>query len=192
MKCNFQLLALCLLFLYLRSSSDLCGQPQIAVTPGEFPFSVRFAPACLKLAGCEVAASSRCSHLRPNRSFLTVWLLLLADDIESNPGPPNWKFPCGVCSAPVKSNQRGVQCDVCGLWLHARCIGVSIDDYRELQRSNDPWCCNRCLREAFPFSNISCSDSIFNSSTADSIFNTSTSSQDSSFNTSPSHQFSVL
>ena len=33
-------------------------------------------------------------------------LLLLGGDIEVNPG--QWKFPCGICSKPVKSNQMGI------------------------------------------------------------------------------------
>ena len=33
-------------------------------------------------------------------------LLLLGGDIEVNPG--EGKFPCGICSEPVKSNQLGI------------------------------------------------------------------------------------
>lgn len=109
-----------------------------------------------------------------------VWFLLLAGDIEVNPGPKNWKYPCRVCSAPVKSNQQGVQCDICDIWLHTRCISVSNDEYEKLQSSVEPWCCHRCcLKEALPFSNVSSSDSLFNNSSAnqsddaDSIVNTS-------------------
>ena len=56
---------------------------------------------------------------------LPLCYFLIAGDIETNPGPKQCKFPCGVCSAPVKINQSGVQCDVCGFWLHSRCIGLS-------------------------------------------------------------------
>ena len=38
-------------------------------------------------------------------------LLLLGEDIEVNPG--QWKFPGGICSKPVKSNQMGIKCDEC-------------------------------------------------------------------------------
>ena len=47
------------------------------------------------------------------------WLILLAGDVEANPGPV--KFPCTVCQKPVKTNQRGVGCDVCDLWTHVNC-----------------------------------------------------------------------
>ena len=99
-------------------------------------------------------------------------LLLLAGDIEVNPGPVRkWKYPCGVCSAPVKSNQRGIQCDVCANWLHTRCIGISNDLYEDLKLSDESWCCKQCLDEAVPFHDVSSSDSVFNNS-ANSIFNT--------------------
>ena len=122
-----------------------------------------------------VVAWRKDPHLRPylsaragqhRRCFWLYQLLLLAGDIERNPGPTGrrWKFPCGVCSAPVRRDQRGVQCEICGFWLHARCIGLSIEDYAVLQHSEDPWACKKCLKEVMPFGNISNSDSIFNSS----------------------------
>lgn len=46
--------------------------------------------------------------------------LLTCGDILPNPGP-NYKFPCGVCSKPVKSNQKGIQCETCDKWYHTKC-----------------------------------------------------------------------
>ena len=112
-----------------------------------------------------------------------------------------WKYPCGVCSAPVKYNQRGVQCDVCTSWLHAKCIGVSNEEYATLQQSDDLWCCKRCAKESLPFFNVSSSDSVFNTSAndhPDSIFNTSNASggddasHQSLHTACTSHQFSAL
>ena len=162
MKCNFLLSACIVVFLILRLSAAPCGDPTRTTITGESP------PACLKIHGCEFASSSKFSHLRRvqvPRSLLSVCLLLLAGDVEVNPGPSKWKFPCGVCSALVRSNQRGVQCDVCTFWLHARCIGISNEEYAELQNSDD-------LKEAVPFHDVCNSDSIFED-TADPIFNTS-------------------
>ena len=54
-------------------------------------------------------------------SLLLSLLLLSSGDVELNPGPArNWKYPCGVCSKPVRPDQKGVQCDLCSTWLHAR------------------------------------------------------------------------
>ena len=81
----------------------------------------------------------------------------------------------------VKSYQPGVQCNVCAYWLHARCISLSSEEHAELQCSDDPWCCSKCLKKSLPFFDVSDSDSVFN--TSDSIFNTSTA--DSLGNTEP-------
>lgn len=51
------------------------------------------------------------SHWRYRRSMHLpsyYWLILLASDNETKPGP--MKFPCTVCSKSVKSNKRGILC----------------------------------------------------------------------------------
>ena len=85
-----------------------------------------------------------------------------------------FKFPCGVCSAPVKSNLRGVQCECCYYWLHAWCIGMDGEEYTHLQNSTDPWCCKKYLDEALPFFSVSNSDSIFDCSSSSSSSSPST------------------
>lgn len=102
----------------------------------------------LNLQTSELLCASKISHLEPSRFPTSLWILLLAGDIEVDPGPRQWRFPCEVCSAPVKNNQKGVQCDVCDSWLHARCIGLSTDDYAKLQSSDDNWCREICLNQA--------------------------------------------
>ena len=97
------------------------------------------------------------------RHRIVFFLLLLQGNVESNPGP--CRYPCGECSAPVK---RGVQCEACYFWLHASCIGLTIDDYQNLQSSDEPWLCQRCYHEALPFFNISSTDSVFDISNAPS------------------------
>ena len=48
----------------------------------------------------------------PTDSWLHLSLfLLMAGDIESNPGPRRPKYPCGLCSAAVKRNDPAVCCD---------------------------------------------------------------------------------
>ena len=136
----------CVLFIILRSTPTPCGDPQLSTTTGESPSTIRFASGKVCLQLCEVSALTRRSHLRaiyPKvslRSLLSIWLLICAGDIEINPGPRIWKNPCGVCAKPVKSNQQGVQCEVCYKWLHTKCIGLSNEEYSELQLSDEPWC----------------------------------------------------
>lgn len=71
-------------------------------------------------------------------------LLLLGGDIEANPG--QWKFPCGICSKPLKSNQMGIQCDECEQWFHVRpdCCDLSNEMYEILANSSCSWICPLC------------------------------------------------
>ncbi len=71
------------------------------------------------------------------------------------------RYPCGICSDPVTSNQKGILCEVCNIWLHANCI--------------DSWSCKKCLSQALPFANTSTM-----STTDDSCSNTSSLSLDTS------------
>ena len=98
----------------------------------------------------------RCQAIRSSR--LTVfdsycsWLLLLAGDIETNPGPV--RYPCTMCAKPVRVNQRGVMCN---LWTHANCCGISRDEYdiMSLQGDSCAWMCPKCALSTLPFANTS-------------------------------------
>ncbi|XP_048575802.1 uncharacterized protein LOC125557331 [Nematostella vectensis] len=79
----------------------------------------------------------------PTRARLLCGLLLLCGDISLNPGPA-WKYPCGLCKKPVKSNQRGLQCDSCNIWNHAKCMDISIPSYESLANSSCLWLCPKC------------------------------------------------
>ena len=79
-------------------------------------------------------------------------LLLLGGDIHPNPGPA--KFPCGICSKPVKINQRGTCCDLCDRWYHTRCCLICDHMYDILANSSSSWICCDC---GFP----NFSDSLF-------------------------------
>ena len=61
--------------------------------------------------------------------FCLIGLLILSGDVKINPGPMmlSGGFSADEGSAllksgnfPVRANQRGVQCDVCQLWLHVQ------------------------------------------------------------------------
>ena len=83
-----------------------------------------------------------------NTKYLLV-IMMLAGDIQMNPGP-NWKFPCGICSRPVRSNQRGICCDNCDGWNHVKCIGMNSQEYTSFTTNETlSWSCQECL---FPFS----------------------------------------
>ena len=69
-------------------------------------------------------------------------LLLMAGDIETNPGPPKI-YICPKCGKPYKKSLPAVQCSKCLQWFHLACT--------ELQSLNDyypQWKCQDCPRPA--------------------------------------------
>ena len=112
----------------------------------------------------------RCRRKAPN---LVFWLLLLAGDVEQNPGPV--RYPCTVCKQPVRCNQRGIECTRCENWSHVRCCGVSVDEYEKISANeNELWYCPGCLACELPFidatlSSISSGDGLVNAEGSDDL-----------------------
>ena len=78
-------------------------------------------------------------------SLVKVNLLIMAGDLELNPGPKRpIKYPCGECRKAVKSTHRAVQCDSCDIWLHKDCMGMCSTVYRGLQGCSASWICHQC------------------------------------------------
>lgn len=96
----------------------------ITTVTGEAPETVRFAARVqLDSYGVVVADWRRRSHLKPSfsrtarPSTLIFWLLLVAGDVEANPGPTSQRCPCTRCGKTVKNFDRGIQCDRCEIGL---------------------------------------------------------------------------
>ncbi|KAK3106177.1 hypothetical protein FSP39_014365 [Pinctada imbricata] len=68
--------------------------------------------------------------------------LLLSGDVSLNPGPV--KNPCTKCQKAVRKNQQSIQCDRCDYWTHRVCIGISVDEYELLGKSDAEWVCEKC------------------------------------------------
>lgn len=90
-----------------------------------------------------------------------------------NPGPakPVYKFPCGICEKPVKSNQRGVQCDDCDVWFHTKCMSMPSAVYKGIEGKDVSWICCSCGLPNF-------SSTLFFTPSSDSI-NTSIATENS-------------
>ena len=52
---------------------------------------------------------------------------------------------CSQCKNEVKESDKAVQCDECNFWIHAKCNGLSDDEYSKLLKSDDDWCCKDCV-----------------------------------------------
>ena len=58
---------------------------------------------------------------------------------------PNWKYPCQVCQKPVKSNQKGLECNICVKWVHKKCTDFTDAQYKYLEENeNVPFYCLIC------------------------------------------------
>ena len=90
-----------------------------------------------------------------------ICLLLLAGDVELNPGPCSPRYPCGVCGKAVRYSDRAVACDDCNIWYHTNCMLMNTHVYESLRDSDISWMCFRCGLPNFSsrlFESSSCSD----------------------------------
>ena len=118
--CRFLLSGLwfCLLVFWIRKAHVFVQDDNLKLL-----FAPRQLAVCFPSTLCTWRVNS---HLRPwTRSFRRwhfvvpncYWLILLAGDIETNPGPT--KYPCTACSKAVRNNQRGIFCVKTGPMLAA-------------------------------------------------------------------------
>ena len=69
--------------------------------------------------------------------------LLLAGDIESNPGPvAPPMYPCAVCQLGVNWSHQAVACEKCDVWIHKSC--ASMDSATDANMENCDWKCYGC------------------------------------------------
>jgi hypothetical protein len=74
--------------------------------------------------------------------YIITQLLLLASNIEQNPGPRSPKNLCQICVKAVTWKQRGLACDECDNWYHVECMHMSTPVYLAL--NNVSWHCTNC------------------------------------------------
>ena len=65
-----------------------------------------------------------------NATVTASYLIILAGDVSTNPGPV--LDPCGICSRGCRRNQKAIQYDNCDSWFHAKCTGMTNDEYADL------------------------------------------------------------
>ena len=80
------------------------------------------------------------------------WLamLLLAGDVQSNPGP-GCSYPCTVCQRNVRDKDAAVSCDLGNGWSHTVCVGISDEEYGNLMDQNSfNFFCHKCTLAELP------------------------------------------
>ena len=88
----------------------------------------------------------RTSRANPKKfpQYFMLYLLVLANDIELNPGPRAPKYPCGVCQKAVTWKHKAICCDTCNTWFHTQCESIRDTIYDTMQNSNTSWNCLKC------------------------------------------------
>lgn len=73
-------------------------------------------------------------------------LLLIAGDINPNPGPEyKLKYPCKVCDKAARWGQECLECDNCKTWFHIQCLDMNQSIYNVLaNHSSYSWICCDC------------------------------------------------
>ena len=54
---------------------------------------------------------------------------------------------CIRCKSDVKASDKGIECEICGLWYHAQCEGMSNEQYQLMldeDCKNLHWFCKDC------------------------------------------------
>ena len=76
-------------------------------------------------------------------SLSASYLVILSGDVSLNPGPTT--DPCEISKKGSTGNQRAVQCDECDLWFHAKCTGITNEEFKNIAQPNINWFCGKCL-----------------------------------------------
>ena len=66
----------------------------------------------------------------------------------------NQTFTCGICQKITASCDDAVKCGICHLWIHGKCNGLTIKDYKHLKLNNEVLFSKICGINLFPFRSL--------------------------------------
>ena len=52
---------------------------------------------------------------------------------------------CMICNEMVIETDKGICCDICELWHHAKCVTMNDNAYKMYKKENLPWVCSECI-----------------------------------------------
>ena len=107
-------------------------------TPHEIFINRSVPEISLKTLSINLHHQPRASRANPNKfpQYFMLYLLVLENDIELNPGPRAPKYPCGVCQKPVTWKHKAICCDTCNNWFHTQYESIRETIYDTVQNSN--------------------------------------------------------
>ena len=78
---------------------------------------------------------------KPTKGTNLFILIILAGDIEMNPGP---RFQCGLCKKYCKASDRLLECEECEKRFHASCSNLSDNELLRIESGDGAWYCTNC------------------------------------------------
>ena len=75
---------------------------------------------------------------KPSKGTNLFILIILAGDIEMNPGP---RFQCGLCKQYCKASDRLLECEECEKRFHASCSNLSDNELLRIESGDGAWYC---------------------------------------------------
>ena len=92
-----------------------------------------------KLGKCKSSEGLR--SFNPSKGTNLLILIILAGDIEMNPGP---RSQCRLCKKYCKASEKSVKCEECEKRFHTSCISLDEKELLELELGNGSWYCTNC------------------------------------------------
>ena len=78
---------------------------------------------------------------KPSKGTNLFILIILAGDVEMNPGP---RFQCGLCKKYCKASDRFIECEECEKRFHASCLNLGDDELLRIESGDEAWYCTNC------------------------------------------------
>ena len=78
---------------------------------------------------------------KPSKGTNLFILIILAGDIEMNPGP---RFQCGLCKKYCKASDRLLECEECEKRFPASCSNLSDNEFLRIESGDGAWYCTNC------------------------------------------------
>ena len=97
--------------------------------------------------GSTLGVTSCCSRCAMSREYKLQ--LLLAGDVEVNPGPGGSSFPCGLCEIEANWSNGGIACEHCDVWYHRNCARLNLSSFNRLASPSRIWICYKCSSKNF-------------------------------------------
>ena len=86
-------------------------------------------------------SSERLRRFNSSKGTNLAILIILAGDIETNPGP---RSRCSLCKKYCKVSDKVIECTDCEKRLHAKCSNLGADDLLKIETGNSDWYFTNC------------------------------------------------